>query len=255
MKLTPDVRAQHRLASVVAAGCVFLAGLAVAGPGAASGAASAQTVIVGTKHVPVSSNGTVTIDGVAISVPAGFTGHVALVTPAPGAPESTVNGQKQYGLPAGASGERFSLLPASSTATTVQAVPITQPSQFAASSVATQPDASGTNGFCEMWADEPFAPGGEIIEGGTATYCETSDALVVDVNSTMYELLDSWQTRGQDNNHGGENEFIEAEATWGCAFNTTHTWHDRNNTQVQDFTEDWVYGWYLNSDNSDPTCR
>lgn len=251
--LAPSVGFQKRLASGVAAACVGLVGVAVVG----AEAASAQTVIVGTSQVPVSSNGTVTIDGTAIPVPAGFAGHVSLVTPPPGSPVSTVDGQQEYGLPAGATGESFNLLPADSTAATVQAVPITsQPSQSAASSPVTQPDASGTGGFCDMYADDPWAPGDEVIEGDTATDCTTGDALVVDVNSTMYELLDEgWETRGSGDNYGGENEFIEAEAFWDCTYNTTHTWHDRNNTQVEDYTEDWIYGWYLNGDSSDPTCR
>lgn len=227
------------------------AALAIAVPGLAS----AQTVTVGSGQVPVAANGTVDIDGTAIPVPAGFTGHVALVTPPSGATATTVDGQVQYGLPSGATGESFNLLPATSTASTVQAVATDTPlSQSLISSGTVQSDAS-VGGVCDLEADEPFANGDQQIQGDSYIDCTTDHALVIDLNSTTYELLDSWKKRGSGDTDGGENELLEAEAKWHCDFGTTHTWHTRANAQVEDFTDDWIYGWYINSKPRDATCR
>jgi hypothetical protein len=231
---------------------VAVAAGVIAGITAAS--ASAQTVEVGAQSVNVPTSGVISIDGQPVSVPAGFSGRMVLVTAPPGSTPVQESGQTDDQLPSGATGSSFSLLPQTTTAASVSSTAVYAAGQPAGTTAQASTDAAFDQ--CDLYADppEPYT-GRSTVYADSYTYCNTGHVLDVGVISTLYWLgNDGWEWQSNDSADGGADQVVLARATHSCTAGTTHAWHTRNDTSVTDYTTDISYAGYVNSGNNSFKC-
>lgn len=233
-------------------------------------AVSAQTAMAGNSVVSVPSGPAGNVSGP--PVPPGW--RVVVVQPPAGSPSISQDGQQQSQLPPGATGASFSLLSQGSNASTVPSTALYQAPPSAVQASRARPasavswrnaGAHRTTGVrahaagvdsCELYADAPYAPGGSKIDGDSDVFCGTSQVLWVNLISTLYWWSgSSWVWQSNDASGGNQNEWIGASATHSCTWGTTHWWHTRADLTIEDYSTDTYYADYLNSGNSDPTCR
>ena len=256
------------LGRMLSRGRVVMISVAVGAAGLSPAAMAAQTptpqtVMVGSTKVVVPSSGVINIEGTPVSVPHSFTGRMVLVQPPSGSNVISQSGNTERQLPAGATGASFSLLPQDTTAAVVPSTATYQPAGAPSGMASALTHRRGIRAQqatladdCELYADPPYAAGGEKIDADSDIYCNTGHALIVNIISTLYWLGNSgWVWQSNAGNSGNQNEWIGATATHSCTFNTTHYWHTRADTTIEDFTTDIDYADYVNSGPVDPTCR
>jgi hypothetical protein len=205
-----------------------------------------DTVQVGNQTVSVPATGVIAVGGESVPVLPGAK-RVVLVSPPPDSTSSQDDGVTVDQLPAGAAGANFSLLPANSTAGTVPSSIIPE---------GASPDA--LPGACEMFAHEPSPNGGQqTVKGTVSTDCSSGDVVWVEVTATLYwSAGDSPFDWVKQNPTKTEADVYDATATatHSCTKDTTHYWHVRNDTLVEDEDTGDEYSDHLNSPNGFLHC-
>jgi hypothetical protein len=188
--------------------------------------ALAQTVQVGAATVTVPSSGQIVVDGQTVDVQPSVK-RVVVAAPPAGSTPFQVDGQTEYQLPAGATGESFTYSSANSYGNSVT-VPTT--AVYGSTSTTTAPAASGPT--CEITAYPPSANGGQATVKGTSDLnCTGSGAASVQVRvqSTLYWESASgggWKWQGYAKSPWGY-EYEVVTFTHACTRGTTNFWHTR----------------------------
>lgn len=151
-----------------------------------------QTVQVGASTVTVPSSGQIVVDGRTIPVQPGVT-RVVVVGPPAGSTPFQVDGQTQYRLPAGATGESFTYSSANSygDAVTVPSTAVYGAKDASRSrhGTRTKAVAAASGPTCEITAYRPSNPHGSgTIRGTTHLGCSGPNAgsVSVKVQSSLY---------------------------------------------------------------------
>jgi hypothetical protein len=202
---------------------------ALSGPATAH---AAQTVMVGNQPVTVPSSGIVTVNGQPVPVLPGAH-RIVTIAPPTGSTAVQEGGQTSYQLPAGATGESFSVPslsdPANSGTTSIPSTAVYSTTSPALRAFA-KPDTAIAWG-CVISASAPQKLGGSYTVKGYALADDCTDPVQLQVTATLWwenGVNTGWQDQGDNVNSGTSS--VTASASHSCTKNTYHGWHLENQT-------------------------
>jgi hypothetical protein len=183
-------------------------------------------VQIGAATVTVPSSGQIVVGGRTVPVQPGVK-RVVLAAPPAGSTPFQVDGQTQYQLPAGATGESFTYSSANSYGDSVT-IPTT--AVYGSTSTPTAPATSGPT--CVITAYPPSANGGQATVKGTSDlgcYGNGAANTQVRVQSTLYWMsIDGgpWKWQGYAKSPWGY-EYEVVTFIHACTRGTASFWHTR----------------------------
>jgi len=208
------------------------AAVAAACVGSAAAGTTPRTVKVGNDTVTVPSSGRVMVDGQSVPVLPGAQ-RIVTIAPPPGSTTIEEGGQLSYQLPAGATGESFSVgaltTAAASGATSIPSTAVYSSPQRNRDTSA-HPAAAIAWG-CVMWASSPSTLGGRYTVRGTALTDDCTDPVQLKVTATLWWESGPgtpYQNEGSNSNSGTSS--VSASVSHWCTKGTAHYWHTENQT-------------------------
>jgi hypothetical protein len=206
--------------------------VAAVGVGAAQADTTPQTVMVGNQVVTVPSNGHIMVNGMSVPVLPGAK-RVVTISPPAGSTPIQEDGQTSYQLPAGATGEAFSvsaMLAASSSAgTSIPSTAVYSTAQANRRAHAIPHDTIAWG--CDIWASAPTKLGGVHTVKGYAGIDNCTTTVQAKVTATLYWENTAgsgwvWENNSSDS---GVAPVSVGDSHW-CTAGTSHYWHIRNDT-------------------------